>query len=769
MGKVMNDMQANEQIFRVTGMDCASCASNIEKGVARLEGVAASSLNFTTELLRVQGDVSPETVIARIREIGYDIVDPDAANAPPATAVPQTPNFLQFMWQRRETQLALFGAILILPGLLFNELLPMLGWEHPLLNLTSVAALAAAGYPIALSALRALRINHEININLLMTIAAVGAVVIGAYTEAGLVMVLFAIGEALEGYTASRARDSIRGLVQLAPQEAMVLRPCLDCAGHLGQNGYTGGPCPFCGLEAQRVPVADLRVGEMIVVKPGERVPMDGRILTGSSAVNQAPITGESRLVEKSADDMVFAGSINGAGTLEVEVIHLAADNTISRLIQMVEVAQERRAPAQRFVDQFASYYTPAVVLLAALVAVVPPLFFDAPFWNPAPGEQGWLYRALTLLVVACPCALVISTPVSLISAISNGARHGVLVKGGVYLEALARVRVIAFDKTGTLTQGEPTVVAAQSLACADAANGRCAGCDELVALACAVEQRSEHPLAQAVMTEAAARGVQAQYRAAREVTALTGRGVTGLVNDRAITIGSHAYFDDHQAHARHCAALTAANQSGYTTMLVSADGAYQGYIAVADRVRPSSAAAVADLHALGLTNLIMLTGDHEMTAQQIAQQVGITQVRANCLPEDKVTAVTQLRQQHEHVAMVGDGINDTPALATASVGIAVGSSAQAMETADVVLLGDDLRRLSFVIRLARAAMRTIYVNVAFSIGIKLLFLVLVLLGWGSMWLAVFADVGASLLVTLNGARLLRAPRFSHEVAPTVL
>lgn len=765
MGNVMNDMQANEQIFRVTGMDCASCATNIEKGVARLDGVTASSLNFTTELLRVQGDVSPETVIARIREIGYDAAAPTTPHAPRPTAVPQTPNFLQFMWQRRETQLALLGAVLILPGLLFNELLPMLGWEHPLLNLTSVAALVAAGYPIALSALRALRINHEININLLMTIAAVGAVVIGAYTEAGLVMVLFAIGEALEGYTASRARDSIRGLVQLAPQEAVVLRPCLDCAGHLGQNGYTGGPCPFCGLEAQRVPVADLRVGEMIVVKPGERVPMDGRILTGRSAVNQAPITGESRLVEKSADDKVFAGSINGAGTLEVEVIHLAADNTISRLIQMVEAAQERRAPAQRFVDKFASYYTPAVVLLAALVAVVPPLFFDAPFWNPAPGEQGWLYRALTLLVVACPCALVISTPVSLISAISNGARHGVLVKGGAYLEALARVRVIAFDKTGTLTQGQPSVVAAQSLACADAPNGRCAGCDELVALACAVEQRSEHPLAQAVTAEAAARGVQAQYAAARDVTALTGRGVTGLVNDRVITIGSHAYFDDHQAHARHCEALAAANQSGYTTMLVSADGAYQGYIAVADRVRPGSAAAVSDLHALGLTNLIMLTGDHEMTAQQIAQQVGITQVRANCLPEDKVTAVTQLRQQHEHVAMVGDGINDTPALATASVGIAVGSSAQAMETADVVLLGDDLRLLPFAIRLARAAMRTIYVNVTLSIGIKLLFLALVLLGWGSMWLAVFADMGASLLVTLNGTRLLRAPRFDHEAA----
>ncbi|MEZ4641401.1 MAG: cation-translocating P-type ATPase [Chloroflexota bacterium] len=760
---MMTDSKPNEQVFRVTGMDCASCATNVEKGVARLDGVTMSSINFTTELLRVQGDVSSETVVARIREIGYDVADASSGETSHAASDFHSPNFLQFMWQRRETQLALLGAVLILPGLLFNELLPMLGWEHPFLNLTSVAALAVAGYPIALSALRTLRINREININLLMTIAAIGAVVIGAYTEAGLVMVLFAVGEALEGYTAGRARDSIRGLMALAPQEAVVLRPCYDCAGHLGQDGYTGGPCPFCGLEEHRVPIADLRVGETIVVKPGERVAMDGRILSGNSSVNQAPITGESRLVTKHAGDTVFASSINGEGTLEVEVTHLAEDNTISRLIQMVEAAQERRAPAQRFVDQFAKYYTPGVVLIAALVAAVPPLFFAAPFWNPAPGEQGWLYRALTLLVVACPCALVISTPVSLISAISNGARHGVLVKGGAYLEALAQVRAVAFDKTGTLTLGQPAVVAARSWQCTNPATGRCTDCDDLVALAHAVEQRSEHPLAQAVTAEAAARGVQAHYGAAQGVTALAGRGVTGMVNGRSVTIGSHAYFDDHQAHAKHCADLEAANQAGYTTMLVSADGAYQGYIAVADKVRGSSETAVSALKALGLTPLVMLTGDNETTAGQIAQQVGLTDVRANCLPEDKVTAVTQLRQQYDHVAMVGDGINDAPALATASVGIAIGRTAQAMETADVVLLGDDLHQLPFAIRLARAAMRTIYANVVLSLGIKLIFLILVLMGWGSMWLAVFADMGASLLVTLNGMRLLRRPTFDSS------
>lgn len=742
--------------FRVSGMDCASCATNIEKGVARLDDVTACELSFSTELLRVQGSAAPERIVARVRELGYDAApasESETNGRHPQTAVAApTANFLSYLWQRHETRLALLGALLILPGLLFHELLPI--WQHPILDVTSVAAMVAAGYPIARSALRTLRINREININLLMTIAAIGAVMIGAYSEAGLVMVLFALGEALEGFTAARARDAIRQLMTLAPAEATVLRPCIDCAAHLGQNGYTGGPCPVCGLEEQRLPVGDLRVGETIIVKPGERVPMDGRILSGYSSVNQAPITGESRLIEKAPGDALFASSVNGAGALEVEVTHLASDNTISRLIQMVEQAQERRAPAQRFVDQFARVYTPLVVGVAALVAVVPPLFWDAPFW----GTQGWLYRALALLVVACPCALVISTPVSLISAISNGARQGVLIKGGAYLEALSRARAIAFDKTGTLTTGQPSVVMARALACSPD-QPRCAACDELLALAVAVEQRSEHPLAQAILAEAAGRGLLAAYPAATNVTALMGQGVTGQVNGRTVTIGSHAFIADHDAHADHCAALEAAQQAGQTTMLISANGEYCGFIATADTVRHSSETAVAELRALGIGHLLMLTGDHADTAQQIAAAVGIDQVRAHCLPEDKVTAVADLVRRHGTVAMVGDGINDTPALATASVGIAIGNSAQAMETADIVLMSEDLRRLPFAIRLARATMRTIYANVALSIGIKLAFFVLVLLGLGSMWLAVFADMGASLLVTLNGMRLRYRPR----------
>jgi Cd2+/Zn2+-exporting ATPase len=731
----MNHSHSDTQKFIITGMDCADCAKTVEIGVGKLENVEVSELHFHSETLNVRGSASADEIISRVKELGYNVRDPEEQRNASPVDLPKL-NFLQFMWGRRDTQLALLSTLLVLPGLIFHELLPHLGIHHPLIDLTSIAAMVLAGYPVALSGWRSFKINRQVTINALMAIAAIGAVFIGAYTEAGVVMVLFVIGEALEGFTSERARRSIRSLMAVAPNEAILLDPHGD---HYHERD---------------IHVDKLKVGDLILVKPGKRIPMDGKVVSGGSAVNQAPITGESRLIEKAAGDVVFASSVNGGGALEVEVTHLAANNTISRLIKMVEEAQEKKAPAQRFVDKFASYYTPAVVVLAALVAIIPPLFFGQPFLG---GESGWLYRGLALLVVACPCALVISTPVSIISAISNGARAGVLFKGGVFVESLARVEAIAFDKTGTLTKGEPSVVSVQAADCEDP-NDLCDDCENLLALASAVEQRSEHPIAHAVVHEARHKGISLSYPAAEKVTALTGRGVTGQVGGREVVIGSHPYFDENIPHAAHCKSIAEADANGLTTMMVSSDNSYQGFISVADTVRETSKAALSELANIGIDNLVMLTGDNEVTAKAVAEKVGVTGFRANCLPEDKVAEIEKLSQKSGGVVMVGDGINDAPALAAATVGVAIGNTAQAMETADITLMGDSLRQLPFAIRLSRAAMNTIRANVILSIGIKVVFLILVLLGIGTMWMAVLADVGTSLLVTLNGMRLLKKP-----------
>jgi Cd2+/Zn2+-exporting ATPase len=726
-------MQNTKQTFFITGMDCADCAKTVETGVAKLNGVTSSELNFHSETLNVLGDVSAQDIVNRIRELGYNVREPQD-NKAQTEQVPSI-NFIQYMWSRRDTQLALLALLLVLPGLLFHELLPHLNIHHPVIDVMSVASMVIAGYPIAQSGWRAFKINRQVTINALMSIAAIGAVFIGAYTEAGVVMVLFVIGEALEGFTSERARRSIRGLMAVTPNEALLLE------GHDDHH------------HEKPVHINELKIGDLILVKPGVRIPMDGRVVSGISSVNQAPITGEAKLIQKNSGDDVFASSVNGEGALEIEVTHLAEDNTISRLIKMVEEAQEKKAPTQRFVDSFASYYTPTVVALAALVAIIPPLFMGQTLF----GEGGWLYRGLTLLVVACPCALVISTPVSLISAISNAARAGVLFKGGVHIETLAKINAIAFDKTGTLTNGRPSVVDIRSVECVDPAT-LCNDCNNLLALASAVEGRSDHPIAQAVAHEARHRGLSMLYPAAEGVTALTGRGVTGNVGGREVLIGSHPYFDESVPHDKHCKTVAHADASGLTTMMISSDKQYKGFITISDTVRETSRDAITELKNIGINDLIMLTGDNATTAKAVAEQVGVTDFRAGCLPEDKLSEIEHLRNSKNGVVMVGDGINDTPALAAANIGIAIGSTAQAMETADITLMGDSLKQLPFAIRLSRAAMGTIRMNVAMSIGIKVIFLILVLAGLGSMWMAVLADMGTSLLVTLNGMRLLKRP-----------
>ncbi|GIL14370.1 MAG: ATPase P [Chloroflexota bacterium] len=748
-----------ERTYRIGGMDCANCAREVETGVAKLGGVRGARVDFATAKLHLDGDVPFEVLKRRVEALGKTIEDP-SLNPSPQGGEGLTPHvmgrgpgggvygFARYLLARRETQLAVVGGAVLLLALAARLLFPGLA---PVSDALYVLATAVAGYPIARSGLRTLLINHDFNINLLMTIAAVGAIFIQETAEAATVIFLFAIGEALEGYTADRARSSLRGLMELAPAQAVRLK-ALPPTPHTEHFSSLLPEGEEQGMRAEEVvPVEDLRVGDRILVKPGERIPMDGEVVAGESGVNQAPITGESLPVAKSAGSEVFAGTVNGEGALEIRVTRLAADNTLSRIIKLVEEAQSVRAPSQRLIDRFARVYTPGVVVAAALVALLPPLLFNAPFYSLPDGTQGWLYRALELLVIACPCSLVISTPVTIISAITAAARRGVLIKGGAHLETLGQAQVVAFDKTGTLTVGRPVVTRSHSV------DGESSP-DDVLALAAAVERRSAHPLAQAIVRAAEARGLHNRYTPAEAVTTLAGRGVTGHVNGKTITIGSHSLFDREHPHAADlCDRIEAAEAGGQTTMLLSDGERVRGFIAVADDARAESAAVVRQLRALGL-HTAMLTGDNQAVAEAIGRAVGVQDTRANLLPADKVDAVKDLQARYGAVVMVGDGVNDTPALAAAAVGVAMGGagSAQALETADVALMADDLTQLPYAVRLSRFARGIIRQNIAFSLGMKLIFMLLAVAGLGTMWLAVFADMGMSLAVTLNGMRPLR-------------
>jgi Cd2+/Zn2+-exporting ATPase len=764
--------------LHITGMDCADCALTLEKGLANLPGVETARVNFAAATLELTGSAELPAITQRVRQLGYNVADITGFEKP-ARSLRQERGGLfalvRFVFSRRETTLAVIAGGLGLLAVPFQWV--GLSWAAVALHL---AVVVLAGLPIARRGLRAFLFTRKVTIDLLMSIATVGALLIGETGEAATVIVLFAVGEALEGFTAERARDSLRSLLALRPEQATVLRPCMDCAEHIGKpltpipspegrgesdsrpptgegTGvravvYTGGPCPFCGTHELTLPVEEVSVGETVLSKPGERIPLDGRVLRGVSAVNQAPVTGESVPVTKNPGESVYAGSINGEAALEITVTHPAADSTISKIVRLVEQAQSQRAPVERFVDRFAAWYTPAVVAVAAGLAVIPPLFFNQPFFD-TPGGHGWLYRALALLIVACPCALVISTPVTMVSALTGLARRGVLVKGGQFLDALSRIRTFAFDKTGTLTRGQPVV---QQVICRDGNSA-----DDLLALAAAVERRSAHPLAQAIVAEAEARGLIHDYVAAEDVQSLAGKGVQGVVAGCVVLVGSHALLHEQNGN---CAALHeqihAAEAAGQTVMVVSRGEDVLGFVSVADIPRQTSADALRQLKALSPhIRTIMLTGDNPTVAAKIAADLGaIDDVRASLLPGDKAAAVRALQSEFGPLAMVGDGVNDAPALATATVGIAMGGAgtAQAMETADLVLMQDNLSHLPEAVRASRKAMSIIRQNITFSLAIKVVFLALTLPGWATLWMAVFADMGASLIVTANGLRARR-------------
>ncbi|MFZ2097669.1 MAG: cation-translocating P-type ATPase [Anaerolineales bacterium] len=762
-------MQVNrkEVKYSIQGMDCADCALSLERSLAQIQGVEQVNVNFTTGLLEAYGSFDPQKLVQRVESLGYKAQLPGApvdnasasAESSPKGSRLGLPGFLGYLYASMPTRLALIGATLLVLSALLS-LLPGSTTIHWIRLVLQLLAAGSAGYPIANRGIRAVIFSRQVTIDLLMIIATIGALLIGETGEASTVIMLFAIGEALEGYTAERARHSLKSLLALKPELAHVMRPCLDCSEHMGQNGYNGGPCPFCGEQETTLPVEQISLGERVIVRPGERIPVDGHVTSGISLVNQAPVTGESIPINKAPGDRVYAGTLNGNAVLEISVSQLANNSTISRIVRLVEQAHAQRSPVERYIDRFAAWYTPAVVMLAACIAIIPPLVFHAPFLD-ANGVHGWLYRSLALLIIACPCALVISTPVTMVSSLTSLAGRGVLVKGGAYLDVLARARLFAFDKTGTLTLGQPTVTRARSVDCVPNAS-RCPACDDMLALAVTVESRSAHPLAQAILAEAEARQLSHSYPAAESVQSLAGQGVQGVSNGKHILVGSHDLF-----HARYDALdmqlhreIQSAVEEGQTVMLVGKDDSLLGFVTVADTPRPMSAEALKQLKAIDPhIRTVMLTGDNLPVAEKMAAAMGnLDEVRAGLLPEDKLDAIRSLQAEHGQVVMVGDGVNDAPALAAADVGIAMGGagSAQAMETAHVVLMQDDLTRLPETVRTARETQAIIKQNIAFSLVLKVAFLLLTLPGLATLWLAIFADMGASLLVTLNGMRMLR-------------
>ena len=696
---------AGEQVWRIAAMDCATEENEIRHALAGVTGIGELRFQLASRTLAIRADTAAlhraETIL---QKLGYppQVLDAGQPAPPVAAAVP---------WSRLIASLVLAAAA---EGI--HSFLPP-SWLHEGLEITlALGAIPLAGLPVYVKGLAALR-QGRLNINALMTVAVTGAFLIGHWPEAAMVMALYAIAEALEARAADRARAAISRLMELAPDQARVEQ---------GSGDW------------RLVPVDVVAVGQVMRVEPGERIPLDGVVQLGGSAVNQAPVTGESLPVEKGPGDPVFAGTVNTHASLVITVTAPAASSTLARIIHAVEEAQASRAPIQRFVDRFAARYTPAVFVLALAVALLaPPLLGLTPLDG--------VYRALVLLVIACPCALVIATPVTLVSGLTAAARRGIVIKGGLYLEQARRLRVLAFDKTGTLTTGRPTLEALELI-------------DDRVSLAqqrqwaASLAARSDHPISRAI-----AASLDGERLPVEELAAEGGRGVSGQIAGQALRLANHRWI--HELGLCTPAleqAMTAHEQRGRSVSLLSDEQGVLALIAVADQPRPTAAEAIARLKQLGLTP-VMLSGDNARTAAVIAGRLGIEQVRSELLPEQKLAAIAELQRQAP-TGMVGDGINDAPALAGAEIGVAMGAAGSdtAMEAADVVVMDDDPLRLVELIRLSRRTWAVLMQNIALAMGIKGAFLVLTLLGTATMWQAVFADMGTSLLVIANGLRLLR-------------
>lgn len=697
-----------EKTYRIEGLSCTNCAGKFEKNVKQLPGVTSATVNFGASKISVEG----QTTIEELEEAGAFenlIIRDDQEND---EQVRSKESFIK----RNIALIISLGFILVA---VISQL--SLGEDHLLTKALYILAIIIGGFDLFKEGFSDL-IKLDFSMESLMTIAIIGAAFIGEWAEGSIVVILFAISEALERFSMDKARQSIRSLMDIAPKEALIRRNNVE----------------------QLVSVDKIDIDDIMIIKPGQKIALDGLVINGHSSVNQAAITGESVPVEKQLDDEVFAGTLNEEGVLEVKVTKKVTDTTIAKIIHLVEEAQGERAPAQAFVDKFAKYYTPFIIIMALLIVVVPPLFFGGD-WNK------WLYQGLSILVVGCPCSLVISTPVSIVSAIGNAAKNGVLVKGGVYLEEIGHLRAIAFDKTGTLTKGKPVVTDFIATSSETDIN--------YLSIISSLESLSQHPLASAILNEADKTNVDYKSIQIEDFQSITGKGLTGIHQNIRYYIGSPKLFS--ASVIEETAVKVQYRQfqeQGKTAMYFGTDEQILGVIAVADEVRDSSAAVISELHKLSIEHTIMLTGDNTKTAESIGKQLGVTEIKGDLMPQEKLDSIKALRTTYNKVAMVGDGINDAPALAASTVGIAMGGAGTdtALETADVALMGDDLQKLPFIVRLSRQTLKVIKQNITFSLGIKLLALLLVIPGWLTLWIAIVADMGATLLVTLNGLRLMK-------------
>lgn len=700
-------MMANgANVYRLQGLSCMSCAAKFEENIRDIQTVEDVQLNFGASKITIEGEATIDQLEIAGAFDGIKVY-PERQHQD----IEKEP-----FYKKRENISAMISVLFIIVGYVFYF---QLGESHPVTIGVFLAAILIGGFDLFIIGLKNLA-KLEFDMKTLMTIAVIGAAIIGEWAEGAVVVFLFALSEALEEYSIDKARQSITDLMDIAPNKATVRR----------------------GNETMELDVEDILIEDIMVIKPGEKLAMDGEVMSGQSSINQAAITGESIPVHKITGNEVFAGTINEEGSLEVRVTKMVEDTTIAKIIHMVEEAQAERAPTQQFVDRFAKYYTPAIMLIALMVAVVPPLLFGG-VWSE------WVYLGLAVLVVGCPCALIISTPVAIVTAIGNAAGKGVLIKGGIHLEETGKIKVVAFDKTGTLTEGKPEVT--------DIITFSELKEPEILGVSKAIESFSQHPLASAIIRKADKEN--AVNYDAEDFNSITGKGAQATVSEVTYFIGNPRLFEEMITIPDNILRdIKDLQTNGKTVMLLGTKTEVKGLIAVADQIRKDSASIISKLHKLGIEKTVMLTGDNQATGTAIGNQLGLSETNAELLPKDKLDKIKALQEEYGSVAMVGDGINDAPALATSTVGIAMGGAGTdaALETADIALMADDLEQLPYTIGLSRRALHVIQQNISFSLAVKIIALLLVIPGWLTLWIAIFADVGATLIVVLNSMRLIK-------------